>query len=197
MIDYESVGKRYFENGGYAEAPEMVTDELKHLMKCIDEIISKNNYLHEEDDGGFIKNCIGKHGLHISNLLLLYFKDHYSKIVQKNLVPTYSYTRTYYKGSKLPRHSDRAECQYSITLNIGGSNEDPWPFWCKSKILEESSPTEIHNEMFVPIIYMGEAVSHWREVLAKKYSTHIFLHYVDGDDPNYKHCWYDGKEFIR
>ena len=38
------------------------------------------------------------------------------KIVGKNLVPQYTYARIYKNGSVLERHSDRPECQYSITL---------------------------------------------------------------------------------
>lgn len=195
QIDYESIRKRYFDNGGYTEAPEIITDETKRLIKCMYEMIVKNDYLGMED-GSFIKTSDGMHGLQISELLLLHLRDHYSEVLQKNLIPAYSYTRTYFKGSDLPRHSDRPSCQYSITLNIGSSSPESWPFWCKSNILNNAKDTEIHNEMYVPIIYMGEKVDHWREKLKKKHSTHIFMHYVDGDDPNYKKWWYDGRKFV-
>lgn len=194
-IDYSLIRKRYFENGGYAEAPEIMTDETKKLIKCIYEMIVKNNYLGMEK-GDFIKTSDAIHGLQISELLLLYLRDHFSEILQKNLIPTYSYTRTYFRGSDLPRHIDRPSCQYSITLNIGSSSLEPWPFWCKSNILDGAKNTEIHNEMYVPIIYMGEKVDHWRDKLKKRHSTHIFMHYVDGDDPDYKKWWYDKRSFI-
>lgn len=194
-IDYNSIRKKYFENGGYSEVPELITNDSKRMMKCAYEIIQNGNYLRREKDG-FIKTSDGKHGLQISNMLLLYFLEPYSKILGKNLVPTYSYTRTYFKGSNLPRHSDRPACQYSMTLNVGSSSQEPWPFWCHSKIKDGAKPQEIHNEMYVPIVYMGERVSHWREELQKDHSTHIFMHYVDGDDPNYREEWYDGKKFI-
>ncbi len=42
------------------------------------------------------------------------------KIVGKNLVPQYTYARIYKNGSVLERHSDRPECQYSVTLCLGG-----------------------------------------------------------------------------
>ena len=40
-----------------------------------------------------------------------------------NLIPTYSYARLYKKGDKLKRHRDRASCEISTTLHLGG---DPW-----------------------------------------------------------------------
>ena len=42
------------------------------------------------------------------------------KVVCKNLIPQYTYARIYKNGSVLERHSDRPECQYSVTLCFGG-----------------------------------------------------------------------------
>ncbi len=193
-MDYEALNRKFVDNGGYLEAPELVSSDIVDILKSINTMIMLNNYL-EAEKGEFIKGAKGKHGLQMSELLLLYFQGHFSKIVGKNLVPTYSFTRTYSKGSDLPRHSDRPSCQYSMTINIGGSSDDPWPFFCKSKIIDNST-SKIINPMYVPIIYMGMEVSHWREELEKDYSTHIFLHYVDGDDPKYKPYWYDKRKFI-
>ena len=51
------------------------------------------------------------------------------EIVDKNLVPQYTYARIYKNGSVLERHSDRPECQYSVTLCLGGEYEKQWPIW--------------------------------------------------------------------
>jgi hypothetical protein len=37
-----------------------------------------------------------------------------------DLIPTYSYTRLYEKGATLLRHKDRASCEISTTLTLGG-----------------------------------------------------------------------------
>lgn len=193
-MNCDNARQKFELNGGYAEVPEMVSDDILRILKSINTMIDVNEYLTKEK-GEFIKDAKGKHGLQISELLLLYFQSHFSAIVGKNLVPTYSFTRTYMKGSDLKRHSDRPACQYSMTLNIGGSSDDPWPFFCKSKI-KDVPTSKIINSMYVPIIYMGMKVSHWREALEKDHSTHIFLHYVDGDDPEYKQYWYDKRKFV-
>ena len=41
------------------------------------------------------------------------------KIVGKKLIPQYTYARIYKNGSDLKIHSDRPECQYSVTLCLG------------------------------------------------------------------------------
>ena len=42
------------------------------------------------------------------------------RIVGKRLIPQYTYARIYKNGSDLKIHSDRPECQYSVTLCLGG-----------------------------------------------------------------------------
>ena len=56
------------------------------------------------------------------------------KIVGKNLIPQYTYARIYKNGSDLKIHSDRPECQYSVTLSLGGEYEKPWPIWIKDYV---------------------------------------------------------------
>lgn len=42
------------------------------------------------------------------------------------LIETYSYARIYKKGDILHRHKDRASCEISTTLNLGGPQ---WPIF--------------------------------------------------------------------
>ncbi|MGB3674175.1 MAG: hypothetical protein WA988_07035 [Candidatus Nanopelagicales bacterium] len=43
------------------------------------------------------------------------------------VLPTYSFARTSMEVQELTRHSDRPECQYSVTVHLGSSDEKPWP----------------------------------------------------------------------
>lgn len=194
-MNYDVIKKRVSDNHGYAEAPEIITPEIVDVLKCVDKIIINNSLLKQERQEG-IENADGLYNLQMSEMLLLYFTKHMSNIFEKKLIPTYSYTRIYYKGQNLFKHTDRPSCQYSMTLNIGSSSEEAWPFFCRSKLIENAKETKIHNEMFTPIVYMGEKVTHWREALKKNFSTHVFLHYVDREDPAYKKYWYDGRKYI-
>jgi hypothetical protein len=193
-MNYDAIRNKFYENGGYAEVPEMVSNDILIILKAMNRMIIKNGYLRQEDPK-FIEDARGKHGLQISELLLLYFKHHYSLILGKNLIPTYSYTRIYKMDSGLPKHTDRPSCQYSITLNIGASSPEPWPFFCQAKT-PGAIESKIYNKLYSPIIYMGEEVTHWRDKLEKEHSTHVFLHYVDGDDEKYRPYWYDKRKFI-
>lgn len=200
----ERIYNEYNANGEYAEAPEMVSDDIKQLLVAYSDILIKSygkvkEGLEQEKSLIITDNNLensAKYGCFPSEVLLNYFCRSYSKIVKKELVPTYSYTRLYKKGSPLLQHSDRPSCQYSITLNIGSDSKTPWPFYCKTKLIENSKPTKIFNNLFVPIIYNGPDVSHWRDPLEKEYSLHVFFHYVDKNDERYKPFWYDGRRYL-
>ena len=40
------------------------------------------------------------------------------ELIKEKLLPTYSYSRMYYKGGLLKKHIDRPSCEVSVTLNI-------------------------------------------------------------------------------
>jgi hypothetical protein len=202
MLSEEAVikARNTFIKNKYAEVPEMVSPEISKLIYDFGHLLRRNptKYLTKDESGydmtGSKDGSCGKYGLQISELLLLYFKADYEKILGKKLVPTYTYTRKYVQGGSLVKHSDRPSCQYSITLNITASNDEPWPFFCQKK--GERTQTKIHNQLHVPIIYMGEDVVHWREPLQKEFSFHVFLHYVDANDDKYKAHWYDKRAYF-
>jgi hypothetical protein len=202
MLSEEAIhrARNTFIKNKYAEVPEMVSPEISKLLYDYGHLLRVRpaKYLTaDESNSALLGKKDGnrsKHGVQISELLLLYFKADFEKIIGKKLVPTYSFTRKYVRGSILARHSDRPSCQYSITLNITASDENPWPFFCQEKTIQTIS--KINNLLHVPIIYMGEEVFHWREPLNKNFSFHVFLHYVDADDSNYKNFWYDGRKYF-
>ena len=51
--------------------------------------------------------------------------DHISTLVQKTLLPTYTYVRFYQKGDELEMHTDRPECEYSATLCLSTPSDQP------------------------------------------------------------------------
>lgn len=198
MIDYELIRKRFHENGSYTEAPEIVSQDMISIMQSMSKIVYASNILPDDTPKtyGVTVNTFGAHGVQMAELLLLHFREHYSKVVGKELVPTYSYTRIYEKGAFLKQHRDRPACQYSMTVNIASSDDSkPWPFFCKTAV-EGSKESKIYNDLYTPILYKGEDVSHWREPLEKDRSLHVFLHYVDKNDPDYRKEWYDGRRYV-
>ena len=59
--------------------------------------------------------------------LLHFIKPKIEEAYGKELVPTYSFWRTYYKTQDCPPHTDRPSCEVSVTLCIDASHkEDMW-----------------------------------------------------------------------
>lgn len=99
------------------------------------------------------------------------------ELINKQLYPTYSYSRLYIKGAELVKHKDRNSCQYSTTICLGG---DPWPIFFTDKNNVEVRVDLSPGDM---IIYAGCELEHWREPFTGDQCAQVFLHYGDEDNP--------------
>lgn len=96
-----------------------------------------------------------------------------SKIVGETVLPTYVYSRVYKNGSDLKRHTDKDECEISLTLNLCADR--PWKIWI------ETPRGEKRSVMLAPgdaMFYHGCNAPHWRDNYTGTYYTQAFLHYV-------------------
>ena len=111
-------------------------------------------------------------------LFLLYPKV--KRVLERDLVMNYSYTRLYEKGTVLPKHKDRPECAISTTLNLGG---DPWPIYIQRDGEKED---EIILNAGDLLLYQGCDCVHWRNEFQGKLCGQVFLHYdeVNEDSTN-------------
>jgi len=125
-------------------------------------------------------------GTHVSLLLT----PLYSKIAQKNLLPSYSFFRRYHKGDILNKHKDRPACQYSVTTHLNRSENKIWDFYVEDI---NGQTQKIKSEPGDLILYKGEEVFHWRESLKYDTSDHMFLHFVDINEDKYQKEILDGK----
>ena len=82
------------------------------------------------------------------------------RIVGKKLIPQYTYARIYKNGSVLERHSDRPECQYSITLCLGGEYDKQWPIWIQDYDGKDHCVGLDEGDM---VVYHGTELEHWRD----------------------------------
>ena len=109
-----------------------------------------------------------------------------------DLIPTYSYTRVYEKGSILWRHKDRPSCEISTTVNLGG---DPWPIYLEPK-KNVGKPEQMGGKKGITassnnkgvrvnlkpgdmLVYRGIELEHWREEFQGNDCCQVFLHYND------------------
>jgi hypothetical protein len=94
--------------------------------------------------------------------------------------PSYSYLVAYQPGSTLERHTDRDQCEYSVTICIDATPEpeaqSPWP-------LELDLPEgtlRVWQYLGDGLVYRGRDLPHHRERLDGGHtSTSLLLHYVD------------------
>jgi hypothetical protein len=94
-----------------------------------------------------------------------------SKVAGRQVLPTYTFARIYQTGNTLDKHTDRAECELSVTVNL--SCDEPWPIY-------------IDGEKFIldpgdGVVYEGSKYEHWRDPYQGQYCAQLFLHYVYED----------------
>lgn len=109
-------------------------------------------------------------------------------ITGKELTPTYAFTRLYFEGSELKRHTDRPACEFSASVTLAYRDGSPWP-------LHIEGPQGVAEIALAPgdlIAYRGE-LPHWREAYHGTGCMQVFLHYVDAAGPNAGEA-FDGKE---
>jgi len=144
-----------------------------------------------------VGNCFSIYADVAAETILQIAQKKVEKAVGFNLVPTYSYTRVYDKGHQLYRHKDRASCEFSSTLNIGG---DVWPIYLDTTgsnnilsryvdetgevtVIKSNAPKgdEVILQQGDMLIYKGEAMEHWRNPFEGEYCVQTFLHYNKKD----------------
>tara|TARA_R110000803_G_scaffold59958_1_gene119019 strand:+ start:53 stop:667 length:615 start_codon:yes stop_codon:yes gene_type:complete len=185
-----------FNNEGYCQVNNIFHPQLVEYLKIGSSMLEFET---EEDPstqtGIFGENYssgpLRKYSPILGENLLIYLTPIYSQILNKNLIPTYSLYRKYFQTNILEPHTDRPSCQYSATIQIDSSKDESWPIWIQSK---NDQDIECNSKIGDAVFYKGCEVLHWREELKYEYSSHLFLHWVDRDDPAYKEFWWDGRE---
>lgn len=109
-----------------------------------------------------------------TEVILVNLKQKMEKELKTKLIETYSYARVYRKGSILYRHTDRSECAFSTTLNLGGDN---WPIYLDTSGKKNQAGIKIELSQGDMLIYRGDIHEHWREEFTKDVCVQTFLHY--------------------
>ena len=113
------------------------------------------------------------------------------KIVGITLEPTYTYLSCYKKGTDLPAHTDRPECEYTVSYIIDKPKGVKWDIYLhKEKQTKKnkgrSNYTPDKSECLALdcnsnglMIFKGEDHLHFREKLEADYYNIVLLHYRD------------------
>jgi len=105
-----------------------------------------------------------------------------SDLAGEPLKPSYVYLASYLSGAELKKHTDREQCEFSITFCLDFSPEPalatPWPI-----LLDTAAGTvDVYQALGDGLAYRGTRLPHYREALAMgQTSTSIFFHYVPAD----------------
>jgi hypothetical protein len=105
-----------------------------------------------------------------------------SAVAGEALKPSYVYMASYLSGAELKKHTDREQCEFSVTLCVDFSPEPaletPWP-------IQLDTPTgklTVYQALGDGLAYRGTRLPHYRGVLSEgQTSTSIFFHYVAAD----------------
>ncbi len=105
-----------------------------------------------------------------------------SAIVGETIKPSYVYFGSYLSGAELKKHTDRAQCEFSVTLCVDFSPEPElatsWPI----RLDTPEGAVKVYQALGDGLVYRGTKVPHYRHVLADGCtSTSIFFHYVPAD----------------
>lgn len=153
----------------------------KDYVKWLRDFFERVNKIRWPDMYGISRTSVNDHPLMrlIHSQILMFVQD----IVARPLKPSYSFTATYDNKSNLPRHTDRPQCAWNISILFGGTPQDvpltQWPLFVEVR-------DKVHSLELEPGdggLYSGIAHPHWRDVMPDKLQTvtGAFLHYVDFD----------------
>src|SRR5271169_681630 len=105
-----------------------------------------------------------------------------SAVAGEALKPSYVYLASYLSGAELKKHTDREQCEFSVTLCLDFSPEPaletPWPI----RLETPTSTVAVFQSIGDGLAYRGTRLPHYRSPLGEgQTSTSIFFHYVAAD----------------
>jgi hypothetical protein len=105
-----------------------------------------------------------------------------SRIAGRALKPSYVYLASYLSGAELKKHTDREQCDYSITFCLDYSPEPklatPWPICLQTP----RGTVQVYQMLGDGLAYRGTQLPHFRRPLPEgQTSTSIFFHYVTAE----------------
>jgi hypothetical protein len=105
-----------------------------------------------------------------------------SAVAGESLKPSYVYLASYLSGAELKKHTDREQCEFSVTLCLDFSPEPklatPWPI----RLDAPPGTVAVYQALGDGLADRGTRLPHYRDPLGEgQTSTSIFFHYVGSD----------------
>jgi hypothetical protein len=105
-----------------------------------------------------------------------------SAVVGEAIKPSYVYLASYLSGAELRKHTDRQQCEFSVSLCLDFSPEPQlatsWPL----RLDTSEGTVTVYQGLGDGLVYRGTRVPHYRHTLAAGHTaTSIFFHYVPSE----------------
>jgi hypothetical protein len=105
-----------------------------------------------------------------------------SQVVGREVQPSFCYSASYVKGPGLPLHTDRLQCQYTLSVLVDMWPEpvarSHWPF----VLATAPEHTRVFQALGDGLLFLGRDIAHGRPAMRKRrFSTSLLFHYVDAD----------------
>lgn len=157
---------------GYVELPDLLAPaHCEHLAQYL--LLQLENGRLAPDPT--VAGSVSTYGDPVFDALLGLLDPVISDLAGEPLVPTYSYARLYRSGNELLQHRDRAACEVSCTVTLGGDTADRWPLHLTD---EDGNEVEVFLPVGSGLAYRGCDLEHWREQFAGNWHAQLFLHWV-------------------
>jgi hypothetical protein len=176
-----------FEKNGFVKIKGVLSPDMIEMYKAFIDITHTKG-MRKPEFGPYIDGHIEEVDRNFfDDSILLYCKHIIEKIWGiEDMVPSYSYSREYYRGSELKIHRDREACQYSMTLTMSKRGEGNTFLWF-SENEDKSDAIPIDLDEGDAIIFNGGheygGKWHWRDPLEIDSLVQLFIHYVHPDTP--------------
>jgi hypothetical protein len=180
-----------YEEKGFEVKSEFIPRFFAQYLRNYFDLLKRNDQIPNKGDAQ-VANSLGIYGDPAFDTLMLMCLPMVEQTVGKKLLPTYTYARIYFNGADLLPHTDREECEHSVSLSLGGQAEALWPLWFKNG---ENEPEYAAMYEGDAVIYQGNKVHHWRDKFEGETQFQIFIHYVEAEG-EYKEQLFDTRPYI-
>lgn len=169
---------------------------LKAVQKCFNDMISAK--LLRFNDGQADRYV--SYNDRCARFLHYQLSDLIRTIIAHNAIPSYTYFGGYKGGSVLKPHTDRAACEFTMSLTIQQSPHDkPWTLSAsKIALFEKDANWRGRNPEKLPseedtvnadllsgdaLLFMGRHLVHWRKGALPEghWTNQVFMHFVQED----------------
>ncbi len=182
-----------FENKGYLKATKLIDDQtIKTISQYFENKVRRNEWVGKLELAAGDSSKLGYYADPLIEVMLKECLPYIEEQIEKEIDPTYTFSRIYQEGEELLPHTDRPSCEISATINVACTG-DIWPIWMQYK---NNDPVKCLLSPGDAIIYKGCEVTHWRRKLPKgQINVQFMLHYVDKNGP-YKEFKLDKRQAL-